>query len=216
MPGFVYQASTRAVAGPDPEESEFGARVLRMIAATAAFAGVYALLFGERVVEYVRTPDRALSDVQLLGVAFVVLALVIPWLVARGRYWLVTSGPYKSASLWLLTKLHLRRPYDPTPSAWDFAFGNGARVGWVRVRLEGGVWLGGYYGANSYASSYPHPHELFVEEGWVINDDGTFTDVCHAPGGMIINCDGAVTVDFLPGDADTAEVDENVDGQEAG
>jgi len=213
VPGFVYQVSRQAVAGPDPEQQEFATRVLRAIVSTAAFAGVYALLFGGRVVEYIRTPDRALDDVQIVGVAFVVFALLTPWLVAQGWYLLVTSERYQTTLSRIQTKLRLRRPYDPTPSAWDFAFGKG-RASWVRVRLQDGTWLGGYFGAESYASSFPNPQEIFVEEGWVINDDGTFADVKHAPNGMIIRCTNAVCVDFLPADPDT-EAQMGVDGSEA-
>jgi hypothetical protein len=202
VPGFVYQVSRQAVAGPDPEQREFGTRVLHAIVSTAAFAGVYSLLLGQRIVAYVRAPDRALNDVQTLGVAFLVLALVVPWVVARLGYWLVSAKWYRTVSAWLLDKTRLRRPYDPTPSAWDWAFGQG-NVGWVRVRFEDGRWLGGYFGSSSFASSFPNPQELFVEEGWVINDDGTFTDVLHAPDGMIIRCHNAVSVDFLPVTPDT-------------
>ena len=61
VPGFIYQVSRQAVAGPDPEQKEFSTRVLHAIVSTAVFAGVYAVLFGSRVVNYVRAPDRALS-----------------------------------------------------------------------------------------------------------------------------------------------------------
>lgn len=213
VPGFVYQVSRQAVAGPDPEQQEFATRVLRAIVSTAAFAGVYALLFGTRVVGYIRAPDRALDDVQAVGVAFVVFALLIPWLVAQGWYLLVTSKRYQTALARLQDKLGLRRPYDPTPSAWDFAFGKG-EASWVRVRLQDGTWLGGYFGAESFASSFPNPQEIFVEEGWVINEDGTFTEVKHAPNGMIIRCANAVSVDFLPAAPDT-EVQANGNGSEA-
>ncbi|QTE28561.1 DUF6338 family protein [Pengzhenrongella sicca] len=212
VPGFVYQVSRQAVAGPDPEQREFGTRVLHAIVSTAAFAGVYALLFGARAAEYVRDPNRALDDVGFLGVTFIGFALVVPWIVARVGYWVASSGWYRIGSNALLTRLHLRRPYDPTPSAWDFAFGKG-EAGWVRVQLEDGHWLGGYFGGGSFASSFPNPQEIFVEEGWVINDDGTFTDVMHAPNGMIIKCDKALSVDFL-GLATDTEVQAN-DGQEA-
>ena len=70
VPGFVYQVSRQAAAGPDPEQEEFGTRILHAIVSTACFAGVYALLFGARIVNYAQTPDRILSDVELLGVAF--------------------------------------------------------------------------------------------------------------------------------------------------
>jgi hypothetical protein len=126
----------------------------------------------------------------------------------------VTSKWYRISANGFLTTFHLRRPYDPTPSAWDFAFGKG-EVGWVRVQLEDGRFLGGYFGGGSFASSFPNPQEIFVEQGWVINDDGTFTDVKHAPNGMIIRCDKALSVDFLGLGTDTEQQTSGDDGQEA-
>lgn len=214
MPGFVYQVSKRAVAGPDPEQREFGAQVLHAIAATVTFGGLYALFLGSTVVEYVRDPDRALSDVQFLAGAFVLFGLLIPWVAAKVVYWAVSSEWVGVVKGWLLDVFHLRRPYNPVPTAWDWAFKKG-EAGWVRVQLEGGRWYGGYYGGSSYASSYPYPQEIFVEQGWVIESDGTFTNVCHAPGGMVIKCTNAVTVDFIPFDTDTEEAEEpeETDGQ---
>jgi len=202
VPGFVYQVSRRAVAGPDPEQADFGTRILRAIVSTAAFGGIYALVVGRFVVAYVRDPDRALTDVQLVGVVFVALALVVPWVFARAGYWLASARWFGLLRARLLDALRLRRPYDPTPTAWDWAFRR-SEAGWVRVRLEDGLWLGGYYGSRSFATSYPHPQEVFVEQGWVVDEDGVFTDVCHAPNGMIIKCTKAVTVDFLPLAPDT-------------
>jgi hypothetical protein len=204
VPGFVYQVSRQAAAGPDPEQKEFGTRVLRAIVSTAVFAGVYSLLFGTTIVDYVRTPDRALNEVQALGVYFVVFALLIPWATARLHYVLVSSAAFTSVVGGLTSRFGLRRAYDPTPSAWDFAFSRG-EASWVRVRFADGTWLGGWFGDASYASSFPNPQELFVEEGWVINRDGTFSDVRHAPGGMIIRCRDAVSVDLIPVEVDTEE-----------
>ncbi|GAA3819399.1 hypothetical protein CSO01_05400 [Cellulomonas soli] len=214
MPGFVYQASKRAVAGPDPEQADFSAKILHAIVSTAAFGGIYAFFLGKHVVEYARDPDLALAHVQRIGVAFVVLALVVPWVVARVSYWILSARWFGIASAWVLDTLRLRRPYDSTPTAWDWAFKQG-EAGWVRVRLDDGLWLGGFYGWRSYASSYPYPQEVFVEQGWVIDVDGTFTDVCHAPNGMVIKCDRAVSVDFLPLTTDTEEQAGDYEGQEA-
>jgi hypothetical protein len=202
VPGFVYQASRRHVAGPDPEHADFSARLLHAIVGTAIFAGLYALLFGSLIREYLVQPAKALEDVDDLGLYFILFGLGIPWLVARTWYYVESSLWYTRVSAGLSDRLGLRRSWDPTPSAWDFAFSRGA-AGWVRVRFADGTWLGGWFGAESYASSFPNPQELFVQEGWVIDDDGTFTDVCHAPGGMVIRCTAAVSVDFLPAEIDT-------------
>jgi len=211
VPGFVYQVSRRQVAGPDPEHRELGTRVLYAIAATAMFASVYALCLGDLVRGYVRSPDRALDDVQALGVYFAVFAIAIPWTAARAWYYAVTSPAYRAAAAWLAGVLHVRRAWDPTPSAWDFAFNQGT-AGWVRVRFADGRFLGGWFGERSFASSFPNPQEIFVEVGYVINSDGTFTTTQHAPGGMMIRCADAVPVDFVPLLPDTGGQDDQGGG----
>jgi hypothetical protein len=214
VPGFVYQVSAQTVAGPDPAQSELGTRVLRAIVSTAVFAGVYAASFGRTIVAYVRDPDRALTELPVLGVQFTVVALLIPWLAARLRHRVLGTRAYRRLVAGrLLAPLHLDRDRNPTPTAWDRAFAD-LRSGWVRVRLADGRLLGGWYGTRSYASSYPHPHELYVEEGWQLEDDGTFSPVRSAPGGTVIDCRSAVSVDFIPADRDTAGggSDEHEDG----
>jgi hypothetical protein len=213
VPGFVYQASAREVTGPDRSEKDFGTRVLRAVVSTAAFASIYALTFGSTIVGYVRAPDRALDDVAVIGVQFVVLALLVPWLAARVRHQVIGSARFARVHQRARTALRLRRAFDSTPSAWDYAFG-AVDAAWVRVQLADGRWLGGWYGEHSFASSFPHPQELFVEVGWLMNPDGTFSDTVQAPDGMVIRCGTAVSVDITRGPRDTepGARDEHEDG----
>jgi hypothetical protein len=112
-----------------------------------------------------------------------------------------------------LGALRLRPVREAAPRPWDHAFGH-AGAGWVRVRFADGRWLGGWYGARSSASSHPDPHELFVEEAWVVDEDGAFTGRVHAPGGMVIRCADAIAVDFLlnPRDTRSGAEDDDEDG----
>ncbi len=202
VPGFVYQASRRHVAGPDPEHKEFGARIVYAIVGTAMFAGLYLLVFGRVIRDYVRSPDRVLDDVQAVGVYMVVFAIALPWLAARIWYYVATSEWYRDLGERVTGRLRLRRSWDPTPSAWDFAFSKG-RAGWVRVRFPDGRWLGGWFGEDSYATSFPNPQELYLQVGYVVDSDGAFTNVRYAPGGLVIRCTDAVSVDFVPAETDT-------------
>lgn len=204
MPGFVYQVSRRDVVGPGPDEREFAVRVLRAIAASAVFAGVYAAAIGPMVVRYLREPDAALSQVRLMGGLFLLLVVVLPWLAARVVAYVGTAGWFGALSARLVHALHLKRSWDPTPSAWDFAFGK-VEPGWVRVRLGDGSWVGGWFSTMSYASSFPEPQELYIEVGYVMTEEGTFTDKISAPGGMVVRCQDAVVVDFIPVEPDTEE-----------
>ncbi|AMH08914.2 hypothetical protein AL511_07065 [Klebsiella aerogenes] len=59
----------------------------------------------------------------------------------------------------------------PTGKAWDYFFG--LRVPcWVIVTLKDGKKIAGKYGANSFASSAPEPEQIYLEEHWVLSNDG--------------------------------------------
>ncbi|QDB79219.1 hypothetical protein FE251_07420 [Georgenia wutianyii] len=197
MPGFVYQVSRRKVAGPGPDEREFAVRVLRAVAASAVFAGVYAAAFGPTVVRYVREPASTFEDIRLVALAFLLLVVLVPWAAARAAVYLRTSRWFAELSATLTSRLRLRRSWNPTPSAWDYAFAT-VRPGWVRVRLSDGSWAGGWFGYDSFATSFPEPQELYLEVGYVMSEEGTFTAEVSAPEGVIIRCQDALVVDFIP------------------
>jgi hypothetical protein len=64
---------------------------------------------------------------------------------------------------------------DPAPRAWDFLFTSSPSAA-VRLKLKDGGWVGGYFGADSYAAGYPEePQDLYLEESFAMNqNDGSF------------------------------------------
>ena len=62
---------------------------------------------------------------------------------------------------------------NPAPRAWDDLFWRGPALV-VRLKLKDGEWIGGLFGDDSYASGYPEPQDLLLEEAYEIADDGTF------------------------------------------
>lgn len=207
VPGFVYQVSRRKVAGPGPDEADFSVRVLRSIAASVVFASLYAVAFGPTITTYLTDPARVVASSRSVGVAALALIVGIPWVAARAVFYLTTSAWLQRLRTWVRVRLRLQRQYDPTPSAWDFAF-SARRPGWVRVRTQDGVWIGGWFGTDSFASSHPDPHELYLEIGYALNDDGTFTGEVSAPDGVFLRCQEAVLVDFIADEPDTESTSE--------
>ena len=59
----------------------------------------------------------------------------------------------------------------PTGRAWDYFFGL-RKHAWVIVTLKSGKKIGGKYSYDSFSSSAPNPENLYIEENWVLNDDG--------------------------------------------
>jgi hypothetical protein len=62
---------------------------------------------------------------------------------------------------------------NPAPRAWDELFWRGSPLV-VRMKLKDEEWVGGLFGDSSYASGYPEPQDLLLEEAFEISNDGTF------------------------------------------
>lgn len=205
VPGFVYQISRRKVGGPDPDHEEVMVRILRAIASSAVFACIYALLLGSQLEPYLvdasQTAEAARHSVGELALWALVLVLLVPWLVARVVFYLTTAQWWGEMWVWIHEKTNLKRPWDPTPSGWDFAFRD-RQAGWVRVLRPDGRWMGGFFGEASFASSYPDARDLFIEVGYEMTDAGAFTGEISAPNGLYVRCDDVVLVDFI---ADTED-----------
>lgn len=76
----------------------------------------------------------------------------------------------------------------PAPTAWDFAFTT-FKTGFVRVRLLDGRLLGGFYGGDSFASSFPEPQDVFVEQAWSLDEKGSFLHPVGDGRGLLIRRD---------------------------
>lgn len=203
VPGFVYQISRRRVRGPGPDEQSISIRVLRSIATSLVFVCLYIAVLDYPPANIPVGTDRLPLSWKVPAVGVLLLALVIPWLAARIIYYLETSALVIKMTSAVFTKFKLRSQWDPTPSAWDFAFTN-RRAGWVRVQTSDGTWMGGWFGGESFASSYPEPREIYLEQGYAMNGSGVFTGEISAPNGLYIRCDEVRLLDFAT-DVDDAK-----------
>lgn len=80
------------------------------------------------------------------------------------RRWLTPAGEAR-----LLT-VALGR--TPAPRAWDNFFSE-RPTKYLRVRLADDTWASGRFADASYAGGFPHEADLYLEEAWDVDDDGT-------------------------------------------
>lgn len=86
----------------------------------------------------------------------------------------------------LLSSKFLRgKIIHPIPKAWDYIFATGESF-WILVHLENGDLIGGLYGENSFASSFPNEQDLYLEEAWNVNEEGQFIEKIDETGGLLI------------------------------
>lgn len=84
----------------------------------------------------------------------------------------------------------------PTLKPWDFVFSK-RRPYWIVVTLKNGDRVGGRYDASSFASSAPAPEQLYLEEQWVINQDGGLERSYHETAGVLILSSEIVAVELF-------------------
>ena len=68
---------------------------------------------------------------------------------------------------------------------------------WVIVTLKDGKKIAGRYDAASFASSIPHPEQLFLQENWELNSDGGFERARVETAGIIILATDIETVELF-------------------
>jgi hypothetical protein len=91
----------------------------------------------------------------------------------------------------------------PAPRAWDFLFAS-RPSGLVRFRLkDSGAWIGGLFGAHSYAAGYPEtPQDLFIERVFRMREDGSFEEddegqLVSLGSGILVRWDEVETLEFF-------------------
>jgi hypothetical protein len=86
----------------------------------------------------------------------------------------------------------------PSPTPWDYFFGQ-KKPCWVIVHLKDGRKIGGLYYLNSFASSYPHPEQLYLEAVVKIDENGRFGEKTPHTMGILITRDEWQILEFFGG-----------------
>jgi hypothetical protein len=192
VPGFVYQAVRISVRGRLPFDLELSTRIVRAIVTSGIFGLVYCIILGNELVNaahgtgYGFEHPRIGAALALLGGIAIPAGLAL--IPAPDWDWLTA----------LRGKLPQITKYDFTPTAWDKAF-QSAEECFIRVLTNDNRWIAGYYGSASYATSYPEPHQLFLEKAYEVSENGTIGDEIEGTRGVIVDCTAIQLVQVLSG-----------------
>lgn len=83
------------------------------------------------------------------------------------------------------SKYFQRNAPHPTQKPWDFVFAQN-KCYWVKVTMKDGTMLGGKFADKSFASSAPAEEQIYLEETWVLDEDGAFERAKNRSEGVII------------------------------
>jgi hypothetical protein len=198
VPGFVYQAVRISVRGRLPLDIELSTRIVRAIVSSGIFALVYLILVGQPLIDTAQGHGYAFEHPRVGALLALSGGIAIPALLALVR---VPDWDW-------LQDLRARLPevtqYDPTPTAWDKTF-QGIGECFIRILNRDDRWIAGYYGPASYATSYPEPHQLFLEKAFHVSDDGTIGSEIDGSQGVLIDCTGIQLLQVVAAVAETEE-----------
>lgn len=84
----------------------------------------------------------------------------------------------------------------PTAKPWDYVFAQ-RKPYWIIVTLKDGKQIAGRYDSASFASSAPAPEQLYLEEAWVLNNDGGFERPRSETAGILVLSSEIMTIEFF-------------------
>jgi hypothetical protein len=170
------------------------ARILESLFISVIFDAVYLAFIGGF---YAQISARNFAVVQthlaLVSVLVLLLSVLLPVAVAFAVYSFgpaVRSGvnPFK----WRTST------YVNIPSAWDFVAKHFEDSQFVRVLLPNGRWVGGLFSNASFVSTFPQPHDIYIEREWAMGPDGEFVAPVSSGAGVWLPADQALLVEWLP------------------
>jgi hypothetical protein len=173
VPGIAYIAARDLVLGTRASSISVPARILEALFISVIFDVAYLVILGGFFPGVSAHNFRWVAD-NLQWAALIALGvfLVIPALIAFVGFGKPTVVPSRR---WP----RLKRPSFSTnfvniPTAWDRVASRFETAQFVRVRLEDGKWIGGWFATDSFVSTYPEPRDMFIESEWVMSRSGAF------------------------------------------
>lgn len=84
----------------------------------------------------------------------------------------------------------------PTARPWDFVFRKRVPY-WIIVTFKDGKQVAGKYSGKSFSSAAPAPEQLYLEEAWVLNEDGGFERSRTNSAGLLVLGSEVRTLEFF-------------------
>lgn len=97
--------------------------------------------------------------------------------------------------------------FSSIPRAWDFAAPVRGEH-FIRIETADGKFFGGWFSVNSFVSTYPEPHDIFVERQWKLDERGRFLHEVTGSNGLWYAVQPGDIIDWInPHDASTADLE---------
>ena len=144
--------------------------------------------------------DKIVESICFSILNFVIMMVPIKYVLEHGdfndkfyiSYFLLVLSFVIAPAIWPIVLIRLLRIFDKIgwiglrpKTSWDFVFQK--EVGcWIQVEMKNGNRIGGKFDLNSYATAYPDPGHLYLEELWELDGEGGFLRPCLGQPGIVL------------------------------
>ena len=90
----------------------------------------------------------------------------------------------------------LQRDFFTASTAWDYHFRKG-RAYWVWLTFKNGKVMAGLFGPNSFASSFPHKRDLYVEKLLRLDENGGVVELIENSSGALVAMEDLERIEFF-------------------
>lgn len=188
LPGVVWISVRGALKGRLAHDKDTAARILQALVVSAVLDTVYLIILGDWIVDQVSKAANGTFDTpRLSALGLLFLAVLIPAVLAYLVYARIQWRRPTWRGLGWLPPLPLSGSgYESTPTAWDKV---APILGghWIRVRIGEGKWVGGWYGADSFVSTYPEPRDIYIEDQHYIDESGKIMEETEGSAGVWVS-----------------------------
>ena len=117
------------------------------------------------------------------------ILLVVPWGLGGSYVWFTKTEKAR----WLRGFLGFPHP-DPT--AWDYHFRKG-KAYWVWLTFKSGKVMAGLFGPNSFASSFPHKRDIYIEKLLRLDEHGRVVELIDGSAGALVMMEDLERIQFF-------------------
>jgi len=122
-----------------------------------------------------------------------------PWVYFIFYFFVFFVAPISWACLlWKLrnSKFFQKTIPHPVGKAWDYVFGLREPY-WLIITLKNEKKIAGRYDSKSFASSSPEPEQIYLQEAWLVNEDGGFERSRENTAGIMVLGSEIETIEFF-------------------
>lgn len=177
LPGFISLVIYDYII--PKEKRDFSKSIIEIVCySTLNFIALFPLIYVNIKYDYYNT-NTFLLYLSLL-IVFIVLPILWPIIFTKFTH----------------TKFFKSHFLHPIAKPWDYFFGK-KESAWVIVHLKSGKMIGGWYGEDSFASSYPDEEQIYLEKVWKLDQTGVFLSEVDQTKGVIISSDEISSIEFF-------------------